>query len=79
MRAFDVVVHAPGCERGAGMAQGREQRLVQKLVAQPTIEALDEGVLGRLAGRDVVPFDLAIVSEGQDGVRRKFGPVACWE
>lgn len=69
MRAFGVVVLAPGFERGAGVVQGRKQRLVQKLVAQPTIEALDEGVLGRLARRDVVPVDLAVIREGQDRVR----------
>lgn len=75
MRAFDVVVHAPGRERGAGMLQGREQCFVQELVAQAAIEALDEGVLGRLAGRDVVPVDLAVVGEGQDRVRGELGPV----
>ena len=35
-----------------------EQRLVQQLVAQPAVEALDEGVLDRLARGDVVPVDL---------------------
>ena len=32
--AFSVVDRAPGRERGAGMVQGREQRLVQKLFAR---------------------------------------------
>lgn len=77
--AFGVVVRAPGRERGAGVVQGRKQRFVQKLVAQATVEALDEGVLGRLARRDVVPVDLAVVCEGQDGVRGELGSVACWE
>lgn len=77
--AFGVVVRAPGRERGAGVVQGRKQRFVQKLVAQSTVEALDEGVLGRLARRDVVPVDLAVVCEGQDGVRGELGSVACWE
>ena len=44
LRASGVVVHAPGRERGAGMVQGREQRLVQQFVPQAAVEALDEGV-----------------------------------
>ena len=63
MRAFGVVILAPGRERGAGVVQGRSQRFVQKLVSQATVEALDEGVLGRIAGRDVVPVDLALVTD----------------
>jgi hypothetical protein len=34
-----------------------EQRLVQQLIAQATVEAFDEPVLLRLAGRDVMPGD----------------------
>ncbi len=72
--AFGVVVLAPGHERDAGVVQGRKQRLVQELVTQATVEALDEGVLHRLAGRDVMPVDLAVASEGQDSVRGELGP-----
>lgn len=79
MRAFGIVVHAPGRERGAGMVQGREQGLVQKLVALLTVEALDEGVLGRLAERDVVPVDLSLLGEGQDRVRCQFGADFSWQ
>ena len=50
MRAHAVVVGSPGVEHGAGLRQRREQRLVQALVPQPADEALDEGVLLRLAG-----------------------------
>lgn len=57
------------------MVQGREQHLVQDFIAQPTIEAPDEGVLGRLARRDVMPVDLAFICEGQDRVRVELGPV----
>ena len=44
VRAFGVVVLAPGGQRGAGLVQGREQRLVQEFVPQAAVEALDEGV-----------------------------------
>jgi hypothetical protein len=57
--------------RGAGMEQG----FVQKLVAQATVEAFDEGILGRLSGRDVTPAKLAIIHELQDRIRIKLGPV----
>lgn len=64
MGAFGVVVPAPGRERGADAVRGREQRLVQNSVAQPSVGAFDEGVLGQLARRDIVPVDCAVVGEG---------------
>lgn len=54
MRSFGVVVAAPWRELDADLGKRAEQRLVQELVAQAAIEALDEGVLLRLAGLDVV-------------------------
>ena len=36
--------------------EGGEQMLVEALVAQPAVEALDEAILRRLARCDVVPF-----------------------
>jgi hypothetical protein len=55
-----VVVGPPAAKRGAGLGEGREQRLVQELIPQPTIEALDECVLHRFAWRDVVPGNSAL-------------------
>ena len=40
-----VVVVLPGSQHCAGLRERGEQRLVQQLVAQPAVEALDEGVL----------------------------------
>ena len=76
LRAFGVIILAPSRELGAGVVQGRKQRLVQKLVAQAAVEALDEGVLGRLARCDVMPVDLAVVGKCQDRVRGEPGAVA---
>ena len=59
MWAHAVVVGPPGVENLAGLWQRYEQRLVQALVAQPAYEALREGVLLRLAGRNVVPVNPA--------------------
>jgi hypothetical protein len=49
-----VVVRQPSRQRSAGLGERGEQRLVEQLVTKPAVEALDEGVLGRLPGRDVV-------------------------
>ena len=73
--AVDVVVRAPVGQRGAGMGQRRDQGFVQQLIAQPPVEAFDEGVLRRLARRDVVPVDLAFVGEGESRVRGELGAV----
>lgn len=43
--------------------------------AQAAVEAVDEGILGRLAGRDVVPVKLAIIHELQDRVRGELSSV----
>ena len=59
MRPDGVVVDPPVRQGLAGMGERGEQGLVQALVAQPAVEALDEGVLLRLAWRDVVPVDAA--------------------
>ena len=79
MGALGIVVRAPGGQRDAGVVQGWEQGLVQQLIAQATVEAFDEGILGRLSGCDVVPVKLAIIHELQDRIRGELGPIACWE
>src|SRR3546814_10787304 len=57
MRPHMVVVVAPEPQHRAGMAERHEQRLVEALVTQAAVEALDIAVLLRLARRDVVPLD----------------------
>ena len=42
--------------------------LVEALVAQATIKALDEAVLHWLAGSDVMPFDEAVLLPFENGV-----------
>ena len=67
MRPHMIVVVSPVAQHRAGMAQLGEQRLVQALVAQAIVEALDVAILLRLARRDVVPFDPALLRPAQDG------------
>lgn len=48
-----IVVDPPGPDDAPGIIQPVEQVLVQALVPQAAVEALDNGVLGRLARRDI--------------------------
>jgi len=56
-----VVVDAPDSKHLSDVTQRGEQRLIQKLVAEPAVEALDKGILLRLTGSDLVPFDAALL------------------
>jgi len=53
VRSERVVVDPPFFDDPSGLRQAGEEVLVQTLVAQGAIEALDEAVLGRLARCDV--------------------------
>lgn len=46
------------------MGHVAEHRLVPKLVSYASAETLNESVLHRLAGGDVVPFDAAFGGKG---------------
>ncbi len=75
VRPDGVVVVLPGVQQSAGLRQRREQGLVEAFVAQAAVEALDEGVVGRLARRDVMPFDLAFLKPAQDRCRGQLGAI----
>ena len=47
----------------AGLRELREQRVVEALVPEASVEALDEGVLRGLAGGDVMPCDVGLLAE----------------
>src|SRR6201987_4816607 len=66
---FLILMVPPGLERSTGVGQRPEQRLVQQLIAQAAVEALDEAVLVWFAGCNVVPPDTSLVGPVQDGVR----------
>jgi hypothetical protein len=61
VRSHRVVVLLPDRQRLSRVGERCEQGPVEELVAQPAVEALDEGVLLGLAGCDVVPFDLPLL------------------
>jgi len=73
--AMVVVVVAPGRDQLPVVAQVGKQRLVQALVTEASIEAVDEAILDRFSWRDVVPPDLAILLPFQDGVRCQLRPL----
>ena len=66
VRADLVVIEPPALEQAPGLGKGLEDLLVQELVAQPADEALDEGVLLGLAGRNLVPIQAGPVGPRQD-------------
>ena len=61
MRSDGVVVVPPDRQSFSRMAERGEQRLVEQLVTQPPVEALDESVLLWLAGRNVMPLNPCIL------------------
>jgi len=63
-----VVVAPPIFQRQVGLRERGEQGLVQKIVAQATVETFDEGVLHRLARRNLAPVDPGKIGPAQDGV-----------
>lgn len=75
MRPNQIVVAAPFFERLAWLHRRGEQGLVQKFVAQASVEAFDEGVRNRLSGIDIGPIDLGLLGPAKDGVARQLGAV----
>ncbi len=75
MRPLGVVVGDPAADELAGLVEIKKDCLVEELVAHPAVEAFDEAVLHRFAGRDVVPFDLMIDCPAEDRVRGELGAV----
>ena len=76
MRPGRIVIGDPGADDPPCVDHTEEQALVQQLVAHPTVEALAEAVLHRLAGGDVVPVDAVFGTPSADRVRSQLGTVA---
>src|SRR5690242_8630909 len=57
------------------MGERAEEGLVQQLVPEPAVEALDQGVLLRLARGDVVPLDASVLTPPQDRHAGQLGAV----
>src|SRR5947199_2010382 len=70
-----VVVVLPFRKSGASVSERCEECLVEQLVAELAVEALDEGVLRRLAWGDVVPIDAGLLAPAQDRSAGQLGAI----
>ena len=68
MGSLSVVVLPPCFDDLTCLVEVGEQVLVEALVAQPAVEALNKAILHRFARCNVVPFDVVLLLPGQDGV-----------
>ena len=75
MRAFCVVIDPPVFDDLARLADAREPVLVQALIPEPAIEALDIGILGRLAWVDEIQLNAVVIGPGIKGATAQFGPI----
>jgi len=70
-----VVIMEPCRREMLRLGQGREQILIQKLVAHFAVKALGESVFLWLARRDVMPFDAMFQRPLQNDAAGQFGSV----
>ncbi len=61
MGPVSIVVYPPSFNELPSVSEGEEPVLVQALVSEPAVEALDEGVLDRLAGLDEAQSDAPFI------------------
>ena len=71
MRPDRVVVLPPRLDEAPRLVKGSKPMFVQAFIAQSTVEALDVGVLHRLARLDEVQLDATAVRPGIQGAARK--------
>ena len=69
---FAVIIDPPVFDDPARLGQAAEQRLVQQLISELAVKTLDEAVLLRLAGLNVVSGDAGFFLPAQDRHRREF-------
>ena len=74
-----VIIDPPGFDDTPSVTETVEEMLIQALVAQPAIEALDEGILCRLSRRDVVPLNAGFTDPFQDRMAGQLCAIAHWE
>ena len=70
-----IIVALPGSQHDTSLPQRGEQSLVQAFIAQPPDETFGKRVLLRLAWRDVVPADLALLAPAQDRRAGQLGAI----
>ena len=73
VRTHIVSVGPPCLDDPSRRRQRWEQVFVRALVAQATLEALDEAVLPRFAWRDAMPLDAGVLAPGKDRMTGRLG------
>ena len=73
MRALLVVARAPTRQSLSGVAEVVEDRLIEQFVAHSAIERFADPVLHRLARRDEMPGDPALLRPGEHCARGELG------
>jgi hypothetical protein len=75
MRPRRIVVSDPSLDDLLRLIEIKEQAFIQQFVTHATVEGFDVTVLHRLAGRDVVPFQLMLLAPAiQRSVSLQAGP-----
>ena len=70
-----VVVRAPVLDEESGFGQGAKPMLVEAVVAEGPIEALDEGVLHRFARLDMMESNAGALSPEVEGFAGELGTI----
>ena len=70
-----IIIVAPAGQLSPGISRGLRHLLVQEFVAKARVECLDEGILGRFAGSDVMPSNTDRVLPFQNGAAGQSGAV----
>ena len=66
---------SPTPEDLAGMSEAVEHFFVEAFIPQLPIEAFDEAILLRFAGRDIVPGDAGFILPFEDGATGQFAAI----
>src|SRR5216683_7166288 len=75
VRPFAIVFDSPPLDFATRIVERDEDLLVQSLLAQPAVEALDEGVLDRFSRLDELQLNAALVGPLIEYAAGKFRPV----
>ena len=56
----------------AGLSEITEDVFVQAFISEPSVEAIDKGILHRLSRCDLVPADASVLTPSQHSMRSHF-------
>ena len=75
MWSVGVVIMSPAFDLGSGIFQADKDMLIEALVPELAVEALDIGILGRLPWLNKAEFDVVRIGPGIKGFTDKFRAV----